>query len=63
MAKQFTKKELKEILSQHKLWLITSGEQGKRANLQGARLQGVDLKGADLQSANIKGTLLELGIS
>lgn len=42
-----TRKELKEILEEHKNW-INGVEEGKRADLRGADLRGADLRGADL---------------
>lgn len=43
------KDKLREILSQHKLWLSNGG--GKRADLYRADLRGADLYGADLRGA------------
>jgi uncharacterized protein YjbI with pentapeptide repeats len=66
--------EIKEILTQHKVWLASNRKKGKKAdfaganlkgtilenaNLQGANLQGADLYDADLRGANLKGTILE----
>ena len=48
--------KLKEILEQHKLWIVGKG--GKRANLTGANLTGANLTGANLQSANLYGANL-----
>jgi len=45
--------ELKAILEQHRLWLESDGNQGKRANLEGANLEGANLGGADLRGANL----------
>ena len=45
--------ELKAILEQHRLWIESGREQGKRANLWGAYLRGANLLGADLQGANL----------
>ena len=45
------KKELKEILDQHSLWLDSDGEEGRRAKLYGANLNGVNLTGAELRGA------------
>jgi len=42
------KKNLKEILKQHKIWLESSFKQGKKANLRGADLSSADLSGAIL---------------
>lgn len=55
------KKELTEILEQHKLWL--NNESGERADLSGAylryaNLSGAYLGGANLRYANLKGANL-----
>ena len=50
--------ELKEILEQHKLWIDTSGQGGKRANLRGADLRGANLEGANLRVADLRGANL-----
>jgi len=39
---------LQDVLAEHKLWLDTKGNSGKRANLIGVDLIGVDLSGYDL---------------
>ena len=51
--------ELKAILENHRLWLESDGEQGKRANLQGADLDGANLRSAVLDSANLYGANLQ----
>ena len=56
--KKITKKELKTILEQHKLWLNSNEEEGKRADLSGANLSGADLSDADLTCANLYGANL-----
>ena len=45
--------KLDKILDNHKLWLKTNGEQGKRANLSSADLRYADLSSADLSSADL----------
>ena len=45
--------KLKEILDQHKLWLVTNEVQGKRANLEGANLRGANVRGANLEGADL----------
>jgi uncharacterized protein YjbI with pentapeptide repeats len=50
--------KLDKILDNHKLWLDTNGNEGKRANLieanlTGANLRGANLEGADLRRANL----------
>ena len=61
--KKITKKELKTILEQHKLWLDSNEKEGKRAdltraNLRRADLYCADLTGADLSGANLAGANL-----
>ena len=47
------KSQLDKILDNHKLWLQTSGEKGKRADLSYADLRYADLSSADLRSADL----------
>jgi uncharacterized protein YjbI with pentapeptide repeats len=56
--------DLDGILSQHKEWVSSKGQQGKRADLTGADLSGADLTGADLRravlaNAKLTGAVLE----
>ena len=51
-------KRLKKILDDHRRWLESGGESGKKADLIGARLVQADLQGADLRWANLEGTNL-----
>jgi hypothetical protein len=51
------KKELIEILEQHKLWL-SYDEEGTRADLIGADLRGANLIGANLRGAYLRGANL-----
>ena len=53
-----TKREIKKILNQHKLWLNGEAD-GKRADLKRANLQGADLKRANLQRADLQGANLQ----
>ena len=53
------KEKLQAILEKHKLWLNSSGEEGKSANLWGADLAGADLEGADLRGADLRGADLQ----
>lgn len=45
---------LTKILKDHKEWLNSSGNEGKRADLQEADLQEASLQEADLQEANLQ---------
>jgi len=51
------REQLKDILHQHKLWLLDRST-GKGADLRGADLEGADLEGANLRSADLKGAYL-----
>ena len=55
---KITKKELKTILEQHDLWLVSNEKEGKRANLTHADLSDADLTGVDLSGANLTGVNL-----
>ena len=46
--------KLDKILDEHKEWLRTDGERGKRANLSSANLSSANLSSADLRSANLR---------
>ena len=50
--------EIKIILSKHKIWLETSGREGKQANLKNHQLKGAVMIGADLKDANLEGAYL-----
>ncbi len=50
-------KTLKEILDLHKKWLDGLNE-GKKANLEGAKLWGANLRKANLEGANLEGAKL-----
>jgi hypothetical protein len=60
--------KLKDILYQHRLWIVTNGVQGERAdlrfanlyraNLYGANLYRADLRFANLRFANLNGANL-----
>ena len=63
LVTKMTQEQLNKILQQHKLWLDTKGEEGKRANLMGADLRYTNLRnanliGADLRFANLRGANL-----
>jgi hypothetical protein len=53
--KKITKKELKTILEQHELWLVSNEKEGNRADLSGANLTSSDLSGANLTSSDLTG--------
>ena len=46
--------KLDKILEDHKLWLKTNGEKGKRADLRFANLSYADLSSADLRFADLR---------
>ena len=50
--------KLKKILADHKLWVESDYQSGKRANLCNAVLIGANLRYADLNSANLIGANL-----
>jgi hypothetical protein len=47
--------QIDSICAQHKLWLESAGNTGKRAYLTNAVLRGADLAGANLVDANLSG--------
>ena len=47
--------ELNRVLDQHKLWLESNDNKGKRADLFGADLTGTYLSGAYLSCADLSG--------
>lgn len=51
--KKVSQKELNKILEQHKLWVETSEQEGKQADLIRADLSGMDLSHWDLSKANL----------
>ena len=46
--------ELNKILEEHKKWLMTAGEEGKRADLSSADLRHADLSSEDLRHADLR---------
>jgi uncharacterized protein YjbI with pentapeptide repeats len=62
MLRKVTKKELEEILAQHKLWLDTNMQKGKCADLSNTNLDKVDLSNVNLQRANLDGASLKQAI-
>lgn len=53
-------KQLAAILKAHTLWLDTSKQQGRRADLSNARLGGRDLRAALLSEADLSGAILDV---
>jgi len=51
--------ELKKILKDHRRWLESEGQKGKRANLAHAKLKEADLYAACLSRINLKGADLQ----
>jgi hypothetical protein len=54
--KEFSKKELKDVLDQHLAWWL--GDGGQQANLSEANLSEADLRRANLRRANLSGANL-----
>jgi uncharacterized protein YjbI with pentapeptide repeats len=52
------REQLKKILADHKVWLRTGKQSGKRANLEGADLSGANLYGANLNGAYLRNAVL-----
>lgn len=50
-----TRDELEKILAEHREWVHSGGEQGRRANLSYAQLPGVDLPSVDWGTPVLKG--------
>ena len=53
------KEAIKVVLEQHRLWIVSDGYQGTRADFQGADLEGANLYGANLQNADLEDANLE----
>lgn len=51
--------KLRKVLDNHRLWIKSEGEQGKKASLCEETLTGVDLSGQDLRFADLRGINLE----
>ena len=45
---------IQKTLEDHKLWVLTEGKEGARANLRGAYLRGANLRDADLRDADLR---------
>ena len=54
-----TQQELVDILEEHLLWIDSSGEEGKKADLSAKNLKRLNLRGADLSEADLRGVDLE----
>jgi len=50
--------DLKKILSDHKKWLDSNGQEGNFADLKNYRLKGAIFIGANLKNANLEGAYL-----
>ena len=50
--------DLKQILSDHKKWLDSNGEEGVAAELKNRKLKGAVFVGANLKNANLEGAYL-----
>lgn len=53
-----TQRELDRVIADHRLWLESVGEQGKRADLTGVNLTGLNMSGADMTWAIMSGANL-----
>ena len=56
------KEKLDKILDNHKLWLLSNGEKGERADLSSANLSSADLSSANLRSANLSSANLDFSV-
>jgi len=56
--RKLSQDDLKTALDEHRRWLETEGEKGKRADLSHADLRHADLKDAELTKANLRGACL-----
>ena len=54
--KNITRKQLDQILADHRLWLDSNRKSGKRANLSRVNLRWAKLFGAQLREANLRWT-------
>ena len=52
-CRKFGDPELDEIVEEHRAWVESRGESGRKADLAGANFEGADLMGAPLQGANL----------
>ena len=56
--REVSAEELEDILAAHKKWLVSGGNEGERADLQGAILINAKLKEVDLSHANLQRAVL-----
>ena len=56
--KPYAKIDLAEILKQHKIWTVSKGVNGERANFSGSNLSGADLSKAFLFDADLSRAVL-----
>ena len=52
-SESITSSDLKKILSDHKEWLDSNGQEGNFADLKNRKLKGAVFIGANLKNANI----------
>jgi uncharacterized protein YjbI with pentapeptide repeats len=52
-CRKFGDPELDEIIEDHRAWVESHGESGRKAELAKANFEGADLMGAELQGANL----------
>lgn len=52
-CRKFGDPELDEIVEDHRAWVESRGDFGRKADLAGANFEGADLMGAELQGANL----------
>ena len=57
-SETITSSDLKKILSDHKKWLESNGQEGNFADLKNCRLKGAVFIGANLKNANLEGAYL-----
>ena len=57
-SETITSSDLKKILSDHKKWLDSNGQEGSFANLKNRKLKGAVFIGANLKNANLEGAYL-----
>ena len=57
-SEKISSSDLKQILSDHKKWLDSNGEEGAAADLKNRKLKGAVFIGANLKNANLEGAYL-----